>query len=585
MYYSFFGLKEKPFNVTPDPRFLFLSKQHQEALGHLLYGIEERKGFIEITGEVGTGKTILCRALLNQVGKNVHTALIFNSYLSEIELLQNINTDFGLTGSGRTRKELIDELNRFLIHQFSEGKNAVLIIDEAQNLDPPVLEQIRMLSNLETDSGKLLQIVLVGQPELRDLLSRPNLRQLDQRIAVRYHLQPLDRSDTEQYIYHRLLVAGSRGELEFTQKALDRIHQYSGGIPRRINILCDRALLHAYAVDQKRIDATMVQRAAREVEGQDKVSPPVSSLSPLRISFRWGLVGVMILFLLSAVAAYFFWVSSPPSWSWWRSEAREEQVTSSSPLEESTSLAAPVEPEASPPPPVEARETGTETSSPPLPVEEASVSLGGDEQGEVTASLMPAEETPAPDTLPAEQEYQEKIAQIVMQYGILTPQTVAAGLKVDLFPVWLHFDRLRAFKVPSLVEVFPQDPGQAETFFLLGVRDDTVIAFDSHGEKQRLSRERFNAIWYGKTYLLVPRTQGTQRVLWEGMVGEDVRRLQEDLALLGYYADQPTGEFDTRTKNAVRYFQRDYNLQVDGYVGPETRLMLYYMLGESALNR
>ena len=194
MYRSFFGLHEDPFSITPNPRFLFRSQSHQEALGYLLHGIEERQGFIAITGEVGTGKTLLCRTLLDHVGGNVRTALIFNAFMSELDLLRSINEDFGIAASGATRKELIDTLQGFLIREFSAGRNAVLIIDEAQNLAPPVLEQIRMLSNLETERGKLLQIVFVGQPEFRQQLARADLRQLNQRIALRYHAPTVEPS-------------------------------------------------------------------------------------------------------------------------------------------------------------------------------------------------------------------------------------------------------------------------------------------------------------------------------------------------------------------------------------------------------
>ena len=220
MYQSFFSLHEDPFSITPNPRFLFRSQSHQEALGYLLHGIEERQGFIAITGEVGTGKTLLCRTLLDHVGGNVRTALIFNSFLSELDLLRSINEDFGIAASGATRKELIDTLQGKLIREFSAGRNAVLIIDEAQNLAPPVLEQIRMLSNLETERGKLLQIVFVGQPEFRQQLARPDLRQLNQRIALRYHLRPLNRQETGDYIHHRLVVAGHAGGCSFPEAPL-----------------------------------------------------------------------------------------------------------------------------------------------------------------------------------------------------------------------------------------------------------------------------------------------------------------------------------------------------------------------------
>ena len=273
MYCPFFGLQEKPFSLTPDPRFLFLSPSHQEALGHLLYGIEERKGFICVTGEVGTGKTLLCRALLDRLGRHVRTALIFNSFLSEIELLRSINEDFGISRGGATRKELIDLLNQYLIGEFSAGRNAVLIVDEAQNLAPPVLEQIRMLSNLETERGKLLQIVFIGQPELRQQLARPELRQLNQRIALRYHIQPFDRHETEDYINHRLVVAGSHGGVKFSRRAFSAIYRLSGGIPRRINLLCDRAMLSAYVHESSVIEHTHVRHASMELAGQGSVAP------------------------------------------------------------------------------------------------------------------------------------------------------------------------------------------------------------------------------------------------------------------------------------------------------------------------
>ena len=205
MYESFYGLREKPFNLTPDPRFLYLSKKHKEAFAHLLFGIRNRSGFVEITGEVGTGKTTICRTLLEQVGPEVEIAFIFNPYLSATELLRAINEDFGIKSSAVTKKELIDELNAHLLEQRKQGKNCVLLIDEAQNLSAPVLEQIRLLSNLETNTEKLLQIILVGQPELKEHLTAPEMRQLDQRIAARYHLKPLDSSEIVQYVGHRIM--------------------------------------------------------------------------------------------------------------------------------------------------------------------------------------------------------------------------------------------------------------------------------------------------------------------------------------------------------------------------------------------
>ena len=268
MYLPFFNLLEPPFNLTPDPRFLFLSSRHEEALNHLLYGIHERKGFIEFTGKVGSGKTVLCRALLEQLDDTVSTALIFNSYLTRSELLETICREFGLATEGATGATLIDRLNAYLLSQFSAGRNAVVVVDEAQNLEPTVLEQLRMLSNLETAGGKLLQIVLVGQPELRDKLALPGMRQLEQRIAVRFHLDELGRVETASYITHRLQVAGKRNGITFTRRALRLIYQYSSGLPRRVNLLCDRTLMTAYVQEARRIDGRMVRQSMRDLNGE-----------------------------------------------------------------------------------------------------------------------------------------------------------------------------------------------------------------------------------------------------------------------------------------------------------------------------
>lgn len=267
MYLNFYGLKENPFNVTSDPAFLYLSDTHKEALDHLIYGIETRKGFIEITGEIGSGKTTLCKALLSKISKNTTTSLILNSNLPEIQLLEAVLMDFGLTVNKRTKGMLIKELNDFLLLQLSKNKNVVLIIDEAQNLKKNTLETIRMLSNLETDKEKLLQIVLVGQPELREKLSLPELEQLKQRISVRFHLAPLKGEEVKEYLTHRLLVAGSSGKIVFSDSGINLIKEFSKGIPRIINIICDKALLLGFVEGVFLITDNIMERSIAELEG------------------------------------------------------------------------------------------------------------------------------------------------------------------------------------------------------------------------------------------------------------------------------------------------------------------------------
>ncbi len=269
MYLEYYGLTEPPFNITPNPRFLFYSAKHREAFNHLLYGIRERKGFVQLTGEVGAGKTTLCRALLDQLGTNFSTALILNPVLDADQLIKSIAMEFGLSVKGFDRLETVAEINAFLLDQMAQGRESVLIIDEAQDLTDDLLEQVRLLSNLETDDRKLLQIVLMGQPELRDRLNKHGLRQLRQRITVRYHLRPLKSAEIGLYVQHRLRVSGGKGAPYFTGPALWRIHRYSKGVPRLINALCDKCLLAGFVHARDHINFSMVGRAIRELEGID----------------------------------------------------------------------------------------------------------------------------------------------------------------------------------------------------------------------------------------------------------------------------------------------------------------------------
>ena len=267
MYLEYYGLKEAPFNITPNPRFLFFSAKHREAFNHLLYGIRERKGFVQLTGEVGAGKTTLCRALLDQLGPGFSTALILNPVLDCDQLVKAVAMELNLPSKGMDRLEMVAEINRFLLQQVEHKKDTALIIDDAQALSNELLEQLRLLSNLETDERKLLQIVLMGQPELRDRLNDHGLRQLRQRITVRYHLNPLRLGEVGQYIHHRLQVAGANGAPYFTGAAVWRIHRYSRGIPRLINAVCDKCLLAGFVLQTERITFGMVGRAVRELEG------------------------------------------------------------------------------------------------------------------------------------------------------------------------------------------------------------------------------------------------------------------------------------------------------------------------------
>ena len=288
MYASFFGLKHEPFSIAPDPRYLFMSERHREALAHLLYGVKGGGGgFVLLTGEIGAGKTTVCRCLLEQIPKRCNVAYIFNPKLTALELLKTVCDEFHVPyhheGPGTpTVKDYLDPLNEFLLKTHAVGLNNVLIIDEAQNLGIGVLEQLRLLTNLETNQRKLLQIVLIGQPELRTMLGQPELEQLAQRVIARYHLGALTEAETVKYLRHRLGVAGLTGANPFTRRAMQRIHLRSRGVPRRINLLADRALLGAYADGVARVDHRIVDKAAAEVFGPD------ARLQALRRAAPWG---------------------------------------------------------------------------------------------------------------------------------------------------------------------------------------------------------------------------------------------------------------------------------------------------------
>ena len=304
MYLEFFGLHEKPFSIAPDPRYLYMTEQHREAMAHLMFGIGDEGGFILLTGEIGTGKTTICRGLLNELPDDVDIAFVINPRLSATEMLQSVCDDLGIDyADGDSLKVLVDSLNAFLLESYARGRNTILIIDEAQNLTDEVLEQLRLLTNLETSEKKLLQLILLGQPELNDKLARPALRQLAQRVTARFHLNPLSYAEMVEYVKHRLHVAGFRGDI-FSRPALKHIYARSGGVPRLINVICDRALLGAYTSGQLTVEYPLVATACNEVlqvlPGSGRLSSLVSSGSKTWLWTTMLVVLFVVLFYLIA---------------------------------------------------------------------------------------------------------------------------------------------------------------------------------------------------------------------------------------------------------------------------------------------
>jgi general secretion pathway protein A len=562
VYLSFFNLRQFPFNLTPDPDFLFLSAQHRNAFEHLLYGINERKGFIEITGEVGTGKTMLCRALLKRLeeegqGQKVSTALIFNSYLNKDDLLRAISDDFGLEPSEHTSKGVIDTLNTYLLEEFAAGRNAVVVIDEAQNLDPEVLEQVRMLSNLETERGKLLQIILVGQPELREKLATPHMRQLEQRIAVRFHIQALTRTETEQYITHRMSVAGAAHTVVWSRRALWLIHYHTEGIPRRINLLCDRLLMAAFARGTHRVSGSMVRQSVRDIGS----SARPRAVSRLRHAAVWAGFSLLVLGVLGAGVLLFPKLHVP--WMPWT----HEDVPASQP-----------EHDPSPPPEPPAVVVSTPASSiapmattpvliPPTPPLEVDIHL--------VQTLWRAK------TQAEEQVSQSQGSTVTSWEPVLATTLREAGLDVMAWQAspW-HLANLTR---PCFIEVFSV-PSAARPVLVVLVRSlaEGVLMYQEPEGLLTIPWPRLRQMWSGNLYLTMETAKARSVSLDQGASGERVRILQQTLRDLGYFPGVPSGQFQDLTLQAVKRFQRDSQLAVDGRVGRRT-LMILIHIGADAL--
>ncbi len=550
MYVSFFNLREQPFNLTPDPRFLFLSPQHEEALSHLLYGIYERKGFIEITGEVGTGKTLLCRTLLERLDDSVSTALIFNSYLTELELLQAILSDFGLTCDEPSRKAYIDTLNQYLLDEFAAGRNAVVIVDETQNMELAVLEQLRMLSNLETDDGKLLQVVLIGQPELRDKLALREMRQLDQRIAVRYHLHSLTLLETRQYVLHRMSVAGAANTVTFSRRAWSLIHRYCGGVPRRINVLCDRILMTAYVRSSQSITSAIVQQSIRDL-GESQAAAPRRASSPPQRGRRLAMRGLAAAVVLGLVGSIFFLPSV------------RQRLQRFNP-----------------------RQMFASTQLPALPVSRPTSA-----QSQALASVPVA--TSAAQT--PRNEMDEQLLQTLWRVKIRTEvgATFASksrqaarvakaaqemGLAITRFDTSMQ--QLQRLSRSCLIAVTP-DPSTPQTtlWVLVQVQDDRILIYQEPEGITPIPRHLFEQQWYGTVYLTLEANQYHGTMLTKGMHGEPIEKLQNALQDLGYFQGPVSGYFEIQTLKAVKAFQRDHQLDVDGHVGPRTLMLLRHVGG------
>lgn len=539
MYAAHFGLCEPPFALTPDPAYVYLSRHHREALAHLLYGAGENGGFMQLTGEVGTGKTTLVRTLLEQQLDNVDIALCLNPRLTVEELLATVCDELGVTypREHHTLKPLLDALNTHLLHTHAAGRRTVLIIDEAQNLSREVLEQIRLLTNLETAKHKLLRIILVGQPELRQLLAQPELRQLAQRITARYHLPSLDSRETAAYIGHRLHIAGGREDL-LTPGALREVYRRSGGIPRLINVICDRALLGAYSQNVRQVSAGLVRQAAREAlpNGSGRLSG-----SGGRVVHPWLALGVGLAGL--AIIGVGLWL----------------------PRTQPTPTVAPTVT----PSPVVSSDAGkssgvasTPTGGAPTPAPTTSAN-----SFDLAAWLRKAANDNANDRLLA-------------VWGVTQP---LAGKGPFCEQVKTHklrclagrgnWDALRRFDRPAVLRLLR--PGGIPTPTLLRTLVGDHATLEVAGQTVTVPLAQLTPVWTGH-YLLLWRPQTDQPLIGPGNTGAAVRWLRQRLALAsGQAAPEPLSEtFDANLAKQVRAFQQERGLRPDGMAGGRTLVLL-----------
>ncbi|MBV6424299.1 MAG: hypothetical protein NAOJABEB_02109 [Steroidobacteraceae bacterium] len=537
MYLSFFGLNEKPFSITPDPRYLFLSERHAEALAHLLYGVSEAGGFVQLTGEVGTGKTTIVRSLLGQIPKNAEIALILNPRMTAPEFMLTICEELGIGLPDRavaSLKDLVDILNHYLLRAHADGRRVVLLVDEAQNLEPAVLEQVRLLTNLETATQKLLQIILIGQPELREMLARPELRQLAQRITGRYHLDPLSAAETAAYVRHRLRVAGATTDI-LTAGALAEVYRQSGGIPRLVNVICDRALLGAYTQDRHRVTASTVRSAAGEVFGR-------------RIAPRWlpwvaALGGVVVAALAGAAL--------------WQSGALRRDTTAQAAV--------------APAPATLARQAPGAPVVPAAPAAQAASSAPPPERPRVAAVLAQHADVTTRDIA---------LTRLLAHWGRTDAagagdaceQAAMAGLQCATQRG--SYAQLRLYNRPAVLTL-GDEQGSAHYVVLVALADDDA-RLDVGGSEYTVGITDLARYWFGDFTLLWQPVTMPVRALTPGMSGEAVRALRERLERHAGITPAAVVDdrYDASLVRLVENFQRERRLDVDGIAGAQTLLAL-----------
>jgi general secretion pathway protein A len=534
MYNNYFNLKQSPFSIAPDPRYLFMSERHREALAHLLYGIGSGGGFVLLTGEIGAGKTTVCRCFIEQIPDNCRLAYIFNPKLTVEELLLTICDEFRIAlppASAGTLgvKSYVDAINGYLLDSHAQGNNNVLVIDEAQNLSPQVLEQLRLLTNLETSERKLLQIILIGQPELRTILARPELEQLAQRVIARYHLGPLSGSETGAYVTHRLTVAGAHPGNPIPVSLAPLIHRLTHGVPRRINLLCDRALLGAYVENSREVTPKILRRAAQEVFAGEGPTPVGRAVGPL----RWPLVagGVLAGAAISAAA----WQAVPRT---------------------------------SAPPAAAVVATAAAPHAQPTAYPKAAAGAGS-----------------IPDAAPAKPLLLATQNEALRELGTLWGQQLptdqpcqgATRLNLRCYQGRGGLYELRLLDRPAIVALHD---GQKLGYAVLSKMDESSATLSVNGQRQKVSLGALATRFDGEYTTLWRVPRGFREQVQPGDIGPDVDWIAGRLAELNKQDAPRTDQaLDEATRRLLRAFQSRQNLKADGVAGPRTYMRLNQLSG------
>jgi len=544
MYTSFFGLNEKPFSITPDPRYLFMSERHAEALAHLIYGVKESGGFIQLTGEVGTGKTTLVRSLLQQLPDSTDVALVLNPQLSRSEFLSAICEELGvpLPDAADSIKALTNSLNAYLLRNHGQGRRTILIVDEAQNLRVDVLEQVRLLTNLETAKQKLLQIILIGQEELRELLSRNDMRQLAQRITGRYHLQPLSREETFKYIDHRLKVAGGTPQI-FSNAARRELYRLSHGVPRSVNVIADRALLGAFTREITQVTPELVRGAASEVYDRK-----IRRFAPLIKLVRWGAAAALL-----AAAIGLGWAGT----NWLIDRNRAPSATAAA-----------------------ARDTAEKPVSmavaDDVPASADAVSLAPTAPSAVPGTPLYELLRVAPDATSTDTAF----ATLFSRWGVdYKPGPIRACKQAESFNLYCLFQRGSLSEVRSLdrpVILTLRDEASNEHQVVLSALDGDTAVISIADSNYRISASELADYWFGDYLLLWQPQIGEVKSFFPGMRDNGIKWLRESLTKIQGAPVSPMSSdlYDESLEARVRDYQRERRLTVDGLVGQQTQIAI-----------